>query len=140
MNTFLQVNDILSPLLLVVTSLGMGVLAIAVYRANTKSATNTIFILLSLSILLWLFCGYLAGLPQLAEYVIIFHRLAIFFAAPMSALFFLLAYTIPRNKLTMRKRDIWLVITLTLIMMAVNISPYAFVSNATTSAADLTPG
>jgi len=134
----LSLHNLFSSIFLAITSLGMGILAIIVYRANRHSATNTIFTLLSLSILLWLFSGYMACLPQMVTYSIVFHRLGIFFAAPMSVLFFLLAYVIPNEKLPMKKRNVWIVIILTVLMMIVNISPYAFLSNS--SGTNLVPG
>ncbi len=135
MNIYLQFSNSLEPLFLAATALGMAILAIAVYRSNKHSATNIIFILLSLSMLLWLWSGYMAGISQIAEYALVFHRLAIFFAAPMSTFLFLLAYTIPNEKFTMKRYGFLLTLGATVLMMAINISPYAFTG---TSANDIT--
>ncbi len=127
MDTFTQITTTLEPLFIAATSLGMIVLIIAVYRSNRHSATNIIFVFLSISILLWVWSGYASGLSFIAPLALFFHRLAIFFAAPMSALFLLLAYTLPSSKLLIKKYTFWIIVVLTILMMAVNISPYAFV-------------
>jgi signal transduction histidine kinase len=102
------------------------VLAIAVIRSNMKSATNIIFFLLSTFTILWLVVFYLGYLPQFYPYTILLARLGIFFAAPMSSLFFLLAVTLPNNHITLRPVWFWLTIAATALMMGLNISSYAF--------------
>src|SRR3989338_3782819 len=52
----------------------------------------------------------------------------IFSPAPMSALFFLLAYTMPAERVQLGRRMYLAIIVATLGMMATNLSPYAFVS------------
>lgn len=103
-------------------------LALFVYVSNTKSATNRIFFLLSFFTILWLIITYIVRLPEFSDVTLVLHRLGIFFAAPMSALFFLLAYTMPADTVPLSRRKLYLIVGATLLMMAVNVSPYAFVS------------
>jgi signal transduction histidine kinase len=102
------------------------ILMVTVFRSNIRSATNIIFSFLSFVTILWLVVSYLVRIPQLDPSAVLLARLGIFFAAPMSALFFLLADTIPDTKLHLQKSTFWLVIVSTLLMMGLNISSYAF--------------
>ncbi|MDP2668436.1 MAG: ATP-binding protein [bacterium] len=97
------------------------------YRDNPKSATNKLYALLSFSIICWLISAYLFGLPVFAVQSIIWARLGIFFAAPMSALFFLLAHTLPSETILLSKRAFYTTIASVIAMMTFNISPFAFV-------------
>jgi len=100
-------------------------LAVAVYRNNSKSATNRVFSLLALFTMLWLANMHIAKLPELSSSILI-HRLGIFYAAPHALLFFLLAHTMPSEKILLRRRLFYLAIGLTGFTMALNVSPYAF--------------
>ena len=102
-------------------------LAAAVYIGNTKSATNEIFSLLTLSTTFWLVLTYISRSPNLFYDSLTLHRLGIFFAAPMSASFFLLAHTMPSPTIRLKPWLYHLTIASTLCMMLLNISPYAFV-------------
>ncbi|MCH7883285.1 hypothetical protein IIA95_02640 [Patescibacteria group bacterium] len=103
-------------------------LAVTVYANNPRSATNKIFFLLSLFTAFWLIAAYVVKLPIFSSEQLFLARLGIFFAAPMSALFFLLAHTLPYEKLQLKKNTFILVIYATILMMGLNISPYAFTS------------
>ncbi|MBI2021154.1 hypothetical protein HYS99_01420 [Candidatus Giovannonibacteria bacterium] len=104
-----------------------ALLIILVNRSNPKSATNKIFALLNLSTILWLAITYAVRSPELVSNVLILSRLGIFFAALMSALFFMLAHTFPSDKIMLNRRALFGVSVSTILMMALNISPYAFV-------------
>ena len=101
-------------------------LAILVYKSNKKSATGIIFILLSLSVIFWLISTYVSKVPDFPLPTLLLGRLAIFFAALLSALFFLLGHTFPSDKIKLRRPVFILVVLATIVMMALNISPYAF--------------
>src|SRR3989338_9302052 len=93
-----QVNgfqDLLAPLEFFILSIAVAVsifLAVVVYVKKPKSATNKIFFLLGITAALWLISSYVIKLPLFEDMRLMFTRLAIFFAAPMSASFFLLAH------------------------------------------------
>jgi signal transduction histidine kinase len=112
-------------ILLVISTIGDIMLGLMVYRSNPKSATNKIFFALSILIALWLPTGALY-LAQFSTILLLVMRLGIFFAAPMSMLFFWFAYTVPNESFPLSKPMIWTTTLLTAIMMAFNISPYAF--------------
>ncbi|MBI4099354.1 hypothetical protein HY442_02415 [Candidatus Parcubacteria bacterium] len=128
-------------LILLVSSIVFdAVLAIVVYRHNWRSATNRIFCLLSVAIMLWS-ATYVAYLPAFAPAVLWLTRLGIFFAAPLSTLFFLLAHTMPSDRLGLSRRELAVVVFATVFMMAFNISPYAFTdATFTNGAISPTPG
>jgi signal transduction histidine kinase len=127
MHLLISLTSSLGFLLLIISLLIDGALALMVYRSNPKSATNKIFLLLSIAMMLWL-STYVAYLPEFGAFTLLLVRLGVFFAAPMSALFFLLAHTIPDQELKIGKKTLWAIIIGTAGMMAVNISPYAFSS------------
>lgn len=112
--------------LLVVAVLADGLLAVLVYQNNPKSATNIVFSFLSVFTILWLIAAYIVHLPSLAHAATFLARLGIFFAAPVSALFFLLGHTFPSEIIQLRRRVFVAVMVATVGMMALNISPYAF--------------
>lgn len=124
MNQISQIISTLEPFFLIGTLIGSGILAFTVYTANKNNSTNRIFALLSFTIVIWMISGYLA--PRLDELSIFFHRLAITFAAPMSTFFLLLSYSLPDAKKIPRKFLITISL-LTVLMMAINVSPLAFV-------------
>lgn len=101
-------------------------LAILVIRTNFKSATNISFFFLSLSTIGWLASSGMFLSRQDPVEILTWARISIFFAAPMSMFFFLLAHTMPGEQLRMGKRTLSFIIVLTLIMMVFNLSPYAF--------------
>lgn len=126
--------DIAAPLellALVIALVAETLLALSVVRADRTNTTNRIFAFLSLSTMLWLAVSYLVKVPLFAEYQLLLVRLGIFFAAPMSVGFFLLAHTIPARRMHLSRLNTFLIFISLAIMMALNISPLAF-TNATT--------
>lgn len=112
-------------LLLVVITINAG-LGFWVFRNNPKSATNILFILLSFVISLWLFANYISLQPASPSQNLLWIRLTIFLATPMTSLFFLLSYTLPSSTFRLKKRYFVALLLTTLAIMALNISPYAF--------------
>jgi hypothetical protein len=102
-------------------------LAAGVFLSNPRSATNAIFAILTVCTMFWLILTYISRVPGLFFDSLVLHRLGIFFAAPMSAAFFLLAHTMPSTTIRLSRKVYYSVIGSTLIMMVLNISPYAFV-------------
>ena len=118
-------------LILLVTSAAANILlAYVVFRSNPRSATNSIFALLSIVTVAWLSVNYITNhLPTGRSYsdlILLVQRFGIFFAAPMSSLLFLLAHTIPFAHIQLRARTFYAVVFATVTMMTINISPLAF--------------
>ena len=128
------VADIYSPSLelifLVIAVVANMLLAYVVYRSNPKSDTNIIFALLSIITIFWLANNYLThqlpSLPQYSDTSLILGRLGLLWAAPMSLLFFLLAHTIPNEKMHLGKAWYYTSVCITVFLMLLNVSPYAF--------------
>ncbi len=114
----------LSILLFVIVS--NTLLAIFVFANNSKSSTNKIFSLLSIVTTGWLVVAYISLLPNLVQESLLWIRLSIFFAVPVGLLLFLLSNTLPSTKILLPKRWFYLSVALTVVIMAVNISPFAF--------------
>lgn len=111
-------------LFLTIAALANVVLGIWVYKNNPKSATNKIFGTLGIFVTAWVIMMYLAQAPQFVDQSLFLTRLTIFFAAPMNALFFLLAHTIPENSLRIHNR--WLLFGVTISIMILSLTPYVF--------------
>lgn len=116
-------------------------LAYAVLESDPRNATNRIFAILALFTSLWLIDTNIVRLPATHAYALQLHRLGIFFAAPMSTFFFLLAHTFPSPHIRVKRQWLIIAIAATLFMMLFNISPYAFTGVvASTGAANPIPG
>ena len=102
-------------------------LALVVLLSNPKNATNRIFFLLTLATVAWLTITHVVRIPNLLYDSLTLHRLGIFFAAPMSLLFFLLAHTMPSGKILLTKKWLYLSAGTTLLLMLLTVSPYAFI-------------
>ena len=130
LQTLTQSFGSLSFVFFVIVVVASIVLAFEVYKSDPTSATNRIFVFLSMSTVLWLTgiyaADFLARNFQALDLSLIARRLAIFFAAPLSALFFLLSHTIPSPSLTLKKGWLYLIAFSTIAVMGVALSPYAF--------------
>ncbi len=113
-------------IILIVTVIVNSVLAAFVYKNNTNSATNKIFGLLSIVTSFWLVFIYLSVTPQFYPSALIWIRLSILFAAAQISLFYLLAKTIPSERIKITNRRLWILITATIAIMINALSPFAF--------------
>jgi signal transduction histidine kinase len=117
-------------------ALKIGVLALAivadiflgltVYKNNPKSATNRLYFALSIVISLWLSANFLSVIPALQPVSLWLIRLSLFFATLMSALFYLFASTLPKEKITLSKTKLNITIFLTAITMLLTLTPLVF--------------
>src|SRR5438105_1739851 len=89
------------------------ILAFLVFRSNQKSATNIIFVFLSIIISTWLVIINEASIPYSTETVLTYTRFSVFFAVPLSVFFFLLAHTLPSPTLLLKKRHLKLLLIFT---------------------------
>ncbi|MDP3900621.1 MAG: ATP-binding protein [bacterium] len=113
-----------------------------VYTRNPNSATHRLFALLALIISLWTitnFYSYNISDPLTAIWLV---RGVMFFATPLSVTFFLLMHTYPRATMSLSKKAVVIWSFLTLITMAIAISPLLFTRVELTlgSAPKPTPG
>ena len=105
-----------------------------VYLRNPKSATHRLFALLTLSMSLWSVTNYISyeiQSPQISSWLV---RLVMFFAVPLSVLFFLLMHTFPRSSMSLSRNAVLVWSVLTIVTMAVTLSPLVF------STVELIPG
>lgn len=102
-------------------------LSLFVYKNNPKSATNIIFGLLSLVTSLWLIVVHVSIYPTLLAYSLFWGRVSSFLAVLQVLLFFLLADTLPQEKLQFKNRTLITLLVLGSIMLLITASPYVFV-------------
>ncbi len=103
-----------------------ALLAWVVYTSDKKSDTNRLYTVLSLNISVWLIINYISHTTLFLSNSIYWIRLSLFFALPMSMLFFLFAHTIPEKVIRISKRQLVLLFALTGSAMLLTISPYTF--------------
>ncbi|MEK9174987.1 MAG: histidine kinase N-terminal 7TM domain-containing protein, partial [Patescibacteria group bacterium] len=101
-------------------------LAFFVYKNDSKSATNVIFSLLTLTASIWLLVNYVSVNPAFLKESLLWIRLSIFFAVLLNTLFFLLAHTVPYSHIQLRQRGKIYLLILTSLVMIIAISPYSF--------------
>lgn len=122
----MEISASLRLLVLGVAVIVNGILALLVFKNNPKSATNRVYTLLSLVISFWLIANYISLHPAFLNTSLFWIRLSIFFATPLSALFFLLAHTLPKNSLQLGSKKLAILLFVTVVTMIVTVSPYAF--------------
>lgn len=105
-----------------------------VYLRNPRSATHQLFTLLGVTMSLWSVTNYFATNAETQFAAIWLTRGVMFFATPMSVIFFLLMHTFPHSTYSLSKKTLVTWIFLTIITMAVAMSPFLF------SQVELVPG
>ncbi|MBI3633191.1 MAG: hypothetical protein HY226_02780 [Candidatus Vogelbacteria bacterium] len=113
-------------ILLIVTIFSNLILAVFVYKNNPQSATNKIFSTIAVITALWLSAMYLAQSQELLILNLFFIRLTTFFAAPMALSFYLFAYTLPSQTITLSENKLYFIIGVTLVAMVLALSPFVF--------------
>ena len=104
------------------------VLAVTVYRNNSKSATNLVYTILSIVMSIWLVVNYFSLQPVFLRDSLLLIRLSLFFATLLNALFLLLAKTIPKQRVNLGVLGASLLIVSTATVMILTISPLVFSS------------
>ena len=126
--------DIISPLsslssATLVMSIILNIfLGYIVFRSNTKSATNRLFALLTVSISVWMAVFFVSLQVFEPEVSVKWIRWSLFVTVPVNSLFFLLAYTFPNNLIGVRRSTFLGCLVLTLLVCVLTISPYTFTS------------
>ncbi len=101
-------------------------LATFVYKNNKKSATNKVYVGLSVVMSIWLVFNFLSLQPTLANQGLILIRLSLFFAALLNAFFLVLSKTVPGPKLGLKTPWLILLIAITAFVMLSTLTPYVF--------------
>lgn len=114
--------EILILLIVVLISLILGFI---VFRSNTQSVTNKLFLALSVSIALWSVVIY-GSVNFSGENTLLWVRLTTFFAVPLATSFFLLSITIPNKKLGISSTKLYILLAFSMLTMAICISPFLF--------------
>ena len=125
-NLILQLPTVGLSILIVVVFIEIA-LALAVLRSNARNATNIFFFLLSLFTIFWLVASYVVRLTNIFPDSVFLESSGIFFLARRRQLsFFCWRIRSRVERLRMKLRWLWVVIVATVIVMIINMSPYAF--------------
>ena len=100
----------------------IGVLA---FLHNRRSATNILFLLISIITAFWSFANFFS-IQEPSQNTLFWIRLVLFFAAPHAVLFFLFIHTFPATKLKLNRRILALIGLILIITMGSTLSPYVF--------------
>ena len=112
--------------ILVVSIVGNLVLGIFAYRANPKSRTNQLFVLLVLITIIWLLVNHLEFTSDDKDTALTFARLVISFAAAQIFILFLFTHTFPNRTIQLNKPILIGLSLYTLFVMAIALTPYIF--------------
>src|SRR5258708_1833480 len=104
-----------------------ALLGIIVYRNNPKSKTNIIFSILAWDTSIWMVVNHFAlGATNSVMISLWLSRFSIFFAVPQIVAVFLLSHTLPRENISINRKILISILIASLVMMLINISPFAF--------------
>ena len=112
--------------ILAIAVLGNIFLALLTLRRNTKSATHRLFTLLGMVFALWAIATFLGNNVQTEIAALWWVRITMMLAVPQAVLFMLLMQTFPKTKMVMSKKGLTILTAVTLLVMAVTLSPYLF--------------
>lgn len=102
------------------------ILSLLVYINNSKSDTNKLFSLLNITIAIWAVVNYMSLHASTGESTLLWMRLTTFFAVPQATLFLLLSLTLPKEKLQLAGKKLFVLLVLSFLTMVATISPYVF--------------
>ncbi|MFA6354161.1 MAG: ATP-binding protein [Candidatus Paceibacterota bacterium] len=116
-------------------------LGFLVFLHDRKSCTNKIFIIHSFIAIVWAVVNYFSLNPP-DNNNLLWIRLVIFFAVPYVLVFLLLVLNFPNERLIIKKRNLFLIIFLMIVMMAGALSPFVFqeLISSTSTQVSPTPG
>jgi signal transduction histidine kinase len=103
-------------------------LGLIVVIRNRRSATNILFLLLTIDVACWSATNYISLHPVLGIPVLTWMRLVMMFAVPQAVLFLLLIWTFPNSKLGVSRKIFAGIILLMLSAMGICLSPLLFSS------------
>ncbi|MEK7072588.1 MAG: histidine kinase N-terminal 7TM domain-containing protein, partial [Patescibacteria group bacterium] len=112
---------------LIITVAVNFILVWIVNRSSPKSATNISYGILGFLISFWLTVLYIAQDLKFSEAGLLWARLTIVIAAPMSMMFLILSHTIPNEKLQFKRRIFVTIIIVTTLVSIINFSRYAII-------------
>jgi len=113
-------------IILVLVVLSSTILGLFVFNSNPKSATNKIFLALSVLIAIWSIVIYLSLATSSRMMTLILVRLTTSIAVPLTGSFLLLMHTFPSDKLKMSRKEFFGLITLFVSTMLLTFSPFVF--------------
>jgi signal transduction histidine kinase len=103
-------------------------LGFSVFFTNPKSATNRLFFIQTLILSIWSLMNYLSYQQHDPKFALLLVRLVLFFAVPNSVIFLVLMNTFPSNFLKISLKSLLILVTATLIVMGITLSPLLFSS------------
>src|SRR3990167_5292328 len=101
-------------------------LSLLTYSRNPQSATHRLFALLCITFIFWSIVNFFAVNAHANPEATWLVRFVMFFSVPLGILFFLLTYTFPRTTMSISRRQLVVVVALTLVTMVDTLSPWLF--------------
>ena len=102
------------------------VIGFAAFFTNRKSATNKLFLLQTIILSIWSIVSYISYQSHEVPTALMLVRLVLFFAVPNSVIFLVFMHTFPSEKLKMTKKTIMSLVIVTVVVMAITLSPLLF--------------
>ena len=121
-------------LILLVALLANILLGLLVISRDSSSATNKLFFGLMSAMSIWSFTNYLS---YINTDTLFYARLVLCFAVLFATFFFLFVLTFPLKHLTISKRRLFLICSVSVVAMAITLSPLAFKAIKVTASSHL---
>lgn len=102
-----------------------GLLGVLVYLHNRRSATNIIFLILSLIGAIWAMVNYISLIAP-PEIILFWIRLVLLFASAYVFLFFIFTINFPKSKLKINRQFLGAVLLTMFLLMGLAVSPFVF--------------
>lgn len=96
------------------------------YTRNPRSATHRLFAILTFVIATWSITNYISVLAHANPTATWLVRFVIFFSVPLATLFLVLMHTFPRSTITISRKKLFIIASLTLITMGATLTPLIF--------------
>lgn len=101
-------------------------LVVIVYKHNPKSASNRIFVLLGITIFVWLIILHFSFLKDVFLPTIYWIRASLYLGGLQCALVFIFSHTIPSEKIQMNNKVMISLLLFTAAVMILALTPYLF--------------
>lgn len=114
-------------LIIVVSALVQGLIALFVLQKNRNSITNTLFFALSTFLVIWAVINFMITSDPFSSSQLVLYRLLMASVVAQNTFFFLFARSYPDQKLGVRRKYFIAYLLLSVVALAVALSPLLFV-------------
>lgn len=112
--------------IIVVSALLQGLIALTVLIKSSRHATNVLFSLLSLSLIVWALVNYIFAINPFSDSALLIIRLVMFSVVIQNVLFLLFASTFPAHQLKFSHRNLVRYLLFSSLVAGLTLTPFVF--------------